>query len=149
VGRATAINRWNADTDTETDGHLTLVLYGYDAALPGEVIDELAAAVGDASVSILTVHVIGADRPAVNINAGITVSAGYDETSTIEQCEAVLAEWLGWSNVGFGQTITPDAVEAILANVPGVGSALCATPAGDITHDLWELPAPGTITVHT
>lgn len=147
VGRATTISRWNADTETEADGHVTVALYGRDAALAAEVLAELTTTITDAAVSVLTVHVIAATRPTVDVTAGIVVGTGFDSPSTVAQCEAVLAEWLGWDNAGFGQTVTPDAVEALLAGVPGVTSAVCSLPAGDVTHDLWEIPAAGTITV--
>jgi uncharacterized phage protein gp47/JayE len=147
VGRATTINRWNAATNAEVNGHVTVALYGRGAALPADVLAELTATITDATVSVLTVHVIAATRPTVNITAGITVGAGFDGAAIADQCEAVLAEWLGWNNVGFGQTITPDAIEAILTGVPGVTAAVCSAPGGDVTHSLWALPAPGTITV--
>jgi len=126
-----------------------VALYGYGAALPVEVLAELSAAISDATVSVLDVHVIAATRPTVAITAGITVGAGFDGPATIAQCESVLTEWLGWDNAGFGQTVTPDAVEALLAGVPGVTSALCSLPAGDVTHNPWALPAPGVVSVHT
>lgn len=148
IGRAAAIDRWDAATDSEEDGHITVVVYGRGAALDAAVLTELQATISDSAVSVLTVHVIAAERPTVNMTAGITVAAGYDEDDVADACEVALSEWLSWQNAGFGQTVTPSAIEAILGNVPGVSSAAVTTPSGNVTHDDWEIPAPGTVTIN-
>lgn len=147
VGRATTINLWDADTETETAGHVTVALFGKGAALDTEVIDELQASFSDQAATILIVHVIGAERPTVDMAAGITVAAGYDSADVSTACEDALTEWLSWGNAGFGQTVTPTAIEAILGNVAGVSTAVCTVPAGDVTHDAWEMPDAGTVTI--
>lgn len=148
TGRATAINRWDHPNLTEELGHLTVALYGRGAALATEALTDLTTILTAEKVEMLTLHVIAAELVPVDITAGITVAAGFDQAETIERCEAVLAEWLGWTNAGFGQTVTPTAIEAILANIPGVSTAVAEVPAGDVETELWQLPSPGTIDVH-
>lgn len=149
VGRAKALDRYNTDTSATVDGHVSVVLYGRGAALTSDVLTDLHTLLDEQSASILTVHVKAAVLSPVNITAGITVAAGYDTADTITTCETVLADWLAWDNVGFGQTITPTAIEAVLGNIPGVSTALVTAPTGDVTHSAWQLPAAGTLTIHT
>lgn len=149
VGRATAINRWNPATSSYTDGHMTVALHGKGAALDTATLDSINAGLDAASLAILTVHTIPAVLVPVTVTAGISVAAGYDATGTIDAAAAVLNDWLGWANTGWGQTITPTAIEAVLGNVPGVAAPLVTAPTGDITLQPWQLAAPGTITVHT
>ncbi len=147
VRRATAINRWNPTTSAYADGHITVALYGRGAALDTPTLNSIAAALDEASLSILTVHTIPAVLVPVTVTAGITVAAGYDPSDTIAAATASLRAWLGWDNAGFGQTITPTALEAVLANVPGVSTPLVTAPTGDVTTGLWKIPSPGTITI--
>lgn len=149
VGRATTIDRYNCDTSSTVDGHVSVVLHGRGAALSTAVIDELETTLDNQAVSILTVHTRAAQYVALNVTAGITVAAGYDSTDTITAATDAVRAWLAWDNVGFGQTVTPTAIEAVLANVPGVSSALVTAPAGNVTHQAWQLPAPGTLNIHT
>jgi uncharacterized phage protein gp47/JayE len=149
VGRATTINRWNPDTSSSSDGHITVALHGRGAALDTPTLTSIGTALSESALAILTVHTIGADLAAVDVTAGITIAAGYDEADTIAAATAVLTEWLSWANTGWGQTITPTAIETVLGNVPGVSTPLVTAPTGDVTHQPWQLPAAGTITIHT
>ena len=148
VGRATAIDRWDTGTSSLVDGHMTVALYGRGAALAGSALTDIDTYMNAESASILTVHVIPASLVPIDITAGITVAAGFTTADTTARCEAVLAEWLAWTNSGFGQTVTPTAIEAILANVPGVSAAVVTEPTGDVATQEWELPSAGTIDVH-
>ena len=147
VGRATAIDRWDAVGGTAVDGHVTVAVYGHGAALAGEVKDELTATIKAAALSILTVHVVDATRPTVAVTAGVTVASGFVGADVETACEDAIAGWLAWNNAGFGQTVTPTAIEALLESVPGVSTALVTVPSGDVASVAWALPAPGTITV--
>lgn len=149
VGRATTLDRWNDDTAATADGHVTVVLHGKGAALSAPDLADLKATLTAQSLSVLTVHVRAAQLVNVNITAGITAAAGYDPTGTCHAARDVLTDWLGWDNAGFGQTVTVAAVEALIANTPGVSAAVVTTPTGDVTHQPWQLPAAGTIDIHT
>lgn len=149
VGRATTIDRWNDLTSSTANGHVTVVLHGHGASLPAEVITDLDTALTAGAVHMLTVHVRAAELVPVNITAGITVAAGYNPADTLTAARAVLADWLGPDNAGWGMTVTPTAIEALLENTPGVATAVVTTPSGDVTTQPWQLPAPGTINVHT
>lgn len=149
VGRATAIDRWDAVGGTAVDGHVTVVVYGHGAVLAAEVKDELTATIKAAALSILTVHVVDATRPTVAVTAGVTVAPGFVGADVEAACEDAISGWLAWNNAGFGQTVTPTAIEALLESVPGVSTALVTVPSGDVTSAAWALPAPGTITVTT
>jgi len=148
VGRAAAIDRWDTGTSSLVDGHMTVAVYGRGVALASDVLTDIDTYMNAESASILTVHVIPAVLVPVDITAGITVASGFTSSDTTERCEQVLAEWLAWTNAGFGQTVTPTAIEAVLANVPGVSAAVVTLPTGDVATDPWEIPSPGTIDVH-
>ena len=149
VGRAACINRWDPDTEGYVDGHVSVVLHGRGSPLDTPTLDSIAAVLSSSAAAILTVHTIPAELVEVDVTAGISVAAGYDPDDTIAAATAVLTDWLGWDNTGFGQTVTPAAIEAVLGNVPGVSSPLVTAPSGDTPTQPWQLPAPGTITIHT
>lgn len=149
VGRATTIDRWNDLTGLAADGHVTVVLHGKGSALAAPDLADITATLTAQSVSVLTVHVRAAQLVPVNITAGVTVAAGYDPTGTCHAARDVLTDWLGWDNAGFGQTVTVAAIEALVANTPGVSGSVVTTPTGNITHQPWQLPAAGTIDIHT
>lgn len=149
VGRATTIDRWNNDTSTTADGHVTVVLYGKGAALPAADLTDITNTLKRNAASNLTVHVRAAALVPVNITAGITVAAGYEATGTCQSARDVLTEWLAWDNAAFGQTVTVSAIEALITNTPGVSTTIVTTPTGNITHQPWQMPAPGAVNVHT
>lgn len=149
VGRATTINRWDADLAAESGGHVTVALYGRGAALPAETLTDVTAALTAAAYSELTLHVVDAELAPVNITAGITIAAGYTSGDVVDACEDAVSTWLAWDNAGFEQTITPTAIETLLKAVPGVSTAVVTAPTGDVTCPAWEFPAPGTVNIHT
>jgi uncharacterized phage protein gp47/JayE len=147
VGRATTIDLYDPDTGAGAPGHVTVVVHGRGDPLGADVLAELEQAMNAMSAAILTVHVVAAQLATVDVSATVTVAPGYTLGDVTDAADAAVGDWLSWRNSGFGQTVTPDAIESVVSGVAGVASVTVTAPAGPVGHAVDELPVAGTVSI--
>jgi len=147
VGRATTLDVYDPQTGPDALGHVTVVVHGRGTALPADTLTEIENAMNAMSAAILTVHVIGAQLATVDVAATITPAPGYSLVDVAASVRETVTAWLSWQNSGFAQTVTPDAIEAMVRSVAGVAAATVTAPVGPVPHPLDTLPVAGAVTV--
>lgn len=148
VGRAFAVNNYDADTNATTIGHISVaVTDNTGLQLAQNVKDEILSTLQSQVMASITVHVI--DPAYTTVGVAVTVEAAPG-TNHADVQAAVVAElerrldpmtWDWWG------TITPLDIATWIDDVVGVARVI-TVPAADITlTGVAPLPLPGTMTV--
>lgn len=147
VGRAFALNNYNAITATTATGHITVAVTDTDGmSLPGEVRDEIEYDLAAQVLASLVVHVIDPSYTTVNLSVTVEAAAGTNHAEVATAVETALTrrldplEWNGWN------TITAYDITSWIDEVPGVARVISVPPITNL-NGVAPLPLPGTFSV--